>query len=67
MTRYIFLRKPTDLNTPLKLKEIKSHLNNGVKTNELLLKMNFVATDEVVNNLCNDFRIMKNQIALIIR
>lgn len=67
MTRYIFLRKPTDLKTPQKVKEITSHLQNGIKTNEILLQMNFVSTDEIIYNLMNDFRILKNQIALKLR
>lgn len=64
MTRYIVLRSPEDLNRQDKHKEIVHHLNNGCKTNEILLHMMFVGTDAVIQDVCNKFRIIKNRIAL---
>lgn len=62
MTKYIILRSPSDLQRKDKKKEITQYLRNGMKTYEILLMIEFVSTDEVIHNLLNQFRIMKNQI-----
>ena len=62
MKRYIFLRSPQDINKPEKLKEIKSHLQNGVLTYNLLLKFNFVAPDKIIEEIIAKFQVMKNKI-----
>ncbi len=63
MTRYIILRKPSDINLPSKRKEIISHLSNGCKTSDILLQLEFVAPDEVINNIVNKFKVIRNQSA----
>lgn len=61
--RYIILRKPSDINSKQKLREIESHINAGCKTSDLQLELFFVSTDEVIINIMDEFRKIKNRIA----
>ena len=61
MEQFIFLKNPAALKS--KSNEIKKHLQNGCKTSDVKLIFNFVAPDSVLENIQNEFRIIKNRIA----
>jgi len=61
--RYIILRKPSDIKSPAKLREIESHMNAGIKAKDLRLHLFFVGSDEVITDIMNEFRKITNRIA----
>ena len=52
---YLTIRKPKDIKSKAMEQELKDLLASGVKTNEILLRMEFVTTDEAQKELENMF------------
>lgn len=64
---YITLSTPTSVKSDKVKKEIEKHLKSGKKTSEILWKLNGVTTESVASKISDDFRKLKNQIALKVR
>ena len=63
MKRYVILRKPCDIESPSTLRNIRSYINEGCKTFNILLQMEFVTSDEGVKTITDKFQVIKNKIA----
>lgn len=58
----ITIETPKQINSIRVKKEVENLIKNGVKTNEINLRMNFIC--DCPESIINDFRKLKNHIAL---
>ena len=63
MQTIIVIENPSKLKTVRVSKEIESLMSVGYKSNEILLRMDFVTSEKVQSVILNHFRILKNKIA----
>lgn len=64
---YITIANPKQVNSKRVEKEVRTLIESGVKSGEISLIMEFVSTDEVVKQISNSFRRLKNMIAFEVR
>lgn len=60
---YVTIHTPKQLSCKRVQKEVEALMQSGVKSFDIRLKLEFFTTDELINELINDFRIVKNKIA----
>lgn len=60
---HVTIYTPKQLSCKRVQKEVETLMQSGVKSFDIRLKLEFFTTDELINELLNDFRIVKNKIA----
>lgn len=63
MKTVIVIENPSELKTVRVNREIESLMLTGYKSNEILLRMDFITSEKVQSDILNHFRILKNKIA----
>ena len=60
---YITLEKPSDINLKRVIREVEKLIEEGAKTFEVGLRLNFVIVDEWAWEIMRKFQTIKNKIA----
>lgn len=64
MEYYIELKRPKDISSKKIKKDVEFLLKKGVNTYEIILACSFVAPDNILDDIFNKFRQIKNRIKL---
>jgi len=60
MTNYITINRPNQVNNIGVKKQVEQLVKNGVRSTDILLKMEFVCSDSDLKIISDKFRVLKN-------
>jgi len=59
----IEINSPAQISSKRVLRQVNELVLSGVKTNDIVLQMNYVTSEQCMNGTMNDFRKIKNRCA----